>query len=93
MISDHISDDIPPQLNFKYGYPHSNVLLQYHLKLESCKPLKAATHPRKCDVINDITLFATVYTIRCRVTKSSALECYNICLSFFFKYCHFFSFV
>ena len=53
--------------NFEYGYPHSNALLQFRLKLESCKPHNAARHPRKCDVINDIKLFPTVYRrIYCR---------------------------
>ena len=28
--------------NFLYGYPHSNALLQSRLKLERCKPHKAA---------------------------------------------------
>ena len=27
-----------PNENFEYGYPHSNALLQIHLKLECCKP-------------------------------------------------------
>ena len=37
---------------FKYGYPHSNALLQFHLKLESCKQCKTSCHPMKCDVID-----------------------------------------
>ena len=53
--------------NFEYGYPHSNALLQFCLKLERCKPHKAARHPTKCDVINDVKLFPTVYRrIHCR---------------------------
>ena len=44
-----------------YGYPHSNALLQSRLKLERCKPHIAARHPTKCDVINDVKLFPTVY--------------------------------
>ena len=36
---------------FEYGYPHSNAPLQLLLKLERCKPLNAARHPTKCDVI------------------------------------------
>ena len=55
MISERISDDE----NFEYGYPHSNALLQFELKLERCKPLKAARRPTKCDVINDAKLFPT----------------------------------
>ena len=31
-----------PNENFEYGYPHSNALLQSHLKLERCEPHKAA---------------------------------------------------
>ena len=62
MISECISDDIPPQYEkFEYGYPHSNTLLQLKLKLECCKSHKAARHPAKCDVINDVKLFPTVY--------------------------------
>ena len=34
MISERISDNE----NFEYGYPHSNALLQFPLKLEYCKP-------------------------------------------------------
>ena len=43
------------------GYPHSNVLLQFELKLERCKPHKASHHPTKYDIINDVKLFPTVY--------------------------------
>ena len=53
--------------NFEYGYHHSNVLLQTRLKLERCKPHNAARHLMKCDVINDVKLFPTVYRrIYCR---------------------------
>ena len=45
--------------NFEYGYPHSNALLQFRLKLERCKLHKASRHPTKCDVINDVKLFPT----------------------------------
>ena len=47
--------------NSEYGYSHSNALLQFDLKLERCKPYKAARHPTKCDVINHVKLFLTVY--------------------------------
>ena len=50
-----------PNENFEYGYTHSNALLQFELKLEHCKPHKAARHPTKSDVINDVKLFSTVY--------------------------------
>ena len=60
MISDRISST---NENFEYGYLHSNALLQFCLKLESCKPQKAASHLRKCDVINEVKLFLTVYLL------------------------------
>ena len=50
-----------PKLNFEYGYPHSNAILQFRIKMERCKQHKAALHPKKCDVINDIKLYPTVY--------------------------------
>ena len=56
-----------PNENFEYGYPHSNALLQFDFKLERCKPHKAARHPTKDDVIDDVKLFPTVYRrIYCR---------------------------
>ena len=56
-----------PKENFEYGYPHSNGLLQFDLKLERCKPLKVTRHPTKGDVIDDVKLFLTVYRrINCR---------------------------
>ena len=56
-----------PKENFEYVYLHSNALLQFRLELERCKPHNAARHPRKCDVINDVNLFPTVYRrINCR---------------------------
>ena len=63
MISERISKNIPrsPNENFEYGYPHSNALLQFWLKLELCKPRNAARHPTKCEVNNDVKLFPTVY--------------------------------
>ena len=33
--------------NFEYGYPHSNAVLQFVLKLERCKPHSAALHQPK----------------------------------------------
>ena len=50
-----------PNENFEYGYPHSNALLQFRLELERLKPYKAARHPTRCDIINDVKLFPTVY--------------------------------
>ena len=82
MISERISDDIPPQMkNFEYGYPHSKALLQFELKLERSKPHKAARHPTKCDVINDFKLFPAVYrSIYCRkfLTLSNQMSRYKL---------------
>ena len=50
-----------PNENYEYGYPHSNALKQFPLKSEHCKPHNAARHPMKCDIINDVKLFPTVY--------------------------------
>ena len=52
-----------PNENFEYGYPHSNALLQFPLKLKCCKQHKAAHHPTKCDIINGVKLFPTGYTV------------------------------
>ena len=67
--------------NFEYGYPHSNALLYFELKLERCKMRKAALHPTKCDVINDVKLFPTVYRrINCRkfLTLSNQTSHYKL---------------
>ena len=62
MISENISTDIPPtNENFEYGYPHSNALLQFRLELERCKPHRATGHPTKCDIVNYIKQFSTIY--------------------------------
>ena len=56
MISERISIDIPPEINIFNMVililMHSAVLSQ----IERC-----ARHPTKCDVINDVKLFPTVY--------------------------------
>ena len=53
--------------NVEYGYPHSDALLQCCLELDRCKPQNAARHPTKCDVINEVKLFSTVYRrVYCR---------------------------
>ena len=36
-------------------------ILQFRLELERCKPHNAACHPTKCDAINDVKPFPTVY--------------------------------
>ena len=60
MISDHISDDIPPQMKIlNMVIPiHSNTLPQFPLKLKRCKPHKAPRLQKKCDVISDVKLFS-----------------------------------
>ena len=79
-----------PNEYFEYGYPHSNALLQFELKLERCKPHKAARYQTKCDVMNGVKLFPTVYRrIYCRKfltlsnqTSHCKLMCiriYNVC--------------
>ena len=48
VISKCISEDIPPQmkiLNYEFGYPHFNALLQFRFELEHCKARKAVHHP------------------------------------------------
>ena len=70
-----------PNENFEYGYPHSDALLQLELKLECCKSHKATGHPTKCDVINDVKLFLTVYhRICCRkfLTLSNQTSHYKL---------------
>ena len=47
--------------NFECGYPHSYAQVQLELKLERYKPHKAARHQTKCDAINDVKLFPTVF--------------------------------
>ena len=81
---------IPHQRKKMNMASHSNALLQSRLKLERCKLHKYARNPTKCDVINDVKLFPTVYRrINCRnfltypikrhVTKASALIEINVC--------------
>ena len=65
MISERISDDIPPKIKIlNMVIP---IQMHFFFKLELCTPLKTARHPTKCDVINDVKLFPTVYRrIYCR---------------------------
>ena len=35
MISEPISNDIPPQMKFEYGYLHSNALITFSLQKDS----------------------------------------------------------
>ena len=79
-----------PNENFEYGYPHSNALL----KKEHCKPDKATCRQTKCDVINDVKLFLTVYhRIYCRKfltlsNQTSRYICKCIRIACYWKYEH-----
>ena len=61
MISKIYPTYTSPNEKFEYGFPHSNALLLFCLELERCKPHKAVHHPKKCDVINYLKLFAAGY--------------------------------
>ena len=53
MISEHISDDLPPQkkiLNIVIPI----LILQFCLKFDCCKKHLAARHPTICDGINAV---------------------------------------
>ena len=68
--------------NVEYGFPNSNAHLQFHRKLEFCWPYNDAHHPMKCDIINDIKQFHTVYRILQdilseRMTESNQKSCYK----------------
>ena len=93
MISEHTSDDIPPQmkiLNMVIPIVMHFCSFISNLSVASrIKPHKGIHHQMKCDVINDIKLFPTVfrriyccnffscYPIKHCVTKASALECWQ----------------
>ena len=78
MISERISDDIPPQMKIlNMDIP----ILMPFCSLSSMEVLQAAPHPMKCDVINDVKLFLTVYhRIYCRkfLTLSNRRLCYKL---------------
>ena len=94
MISEHISDHIPPQIKI-LNMVIPIIMLLYSLvsnwSIASCiKPHIGVCHQMKCDVINDVKLFPTVYCIflrypiRRRITKASALELMHYSLSTIF---------
>ena len=64
MISERISDDIPPVMKIlNMVIP---ILMQF-CSFKRCKPHNAAHHLMKCDIINDVKLLPTVYlSIYCR---------------------------
>ena len=77
MISERISDDKPPQMKIL----NMVIPILMHLCMERCKPHKAARHPTKCDVINDVKLFPAVYRkIYCRkfLTLSNQTSRYKL---------------
>ena len=71
VISDLISDDMPPQMKIV----NMDIPIQPRLEFERCKPQKAARHPTKCDVFNDVKLFPTVY--RCHNFLSNQTSRYK----------------
>ena len=73
MISEHISDDIPPQMkNLIWLSPFE--CPSAVLKFERWKPQKAARHPTICDVINDVKQLPTVC---CRIYSHKYLSLSN----------------
>ena len=77
----YIKQYTSPNENFENGYPHSNAILQFKLKLERCKPHKATRHPFKCDIINDLKPFPTVYRrgyCPKLLTLSNQTSCYKL---------------
>ena len=83
MISDRISDDIPPQMFFSIsGDPYSNAFRPSRLKFERCMPRIAARHRTKRNVINDVKIFPTVYragyTVTNFLTLSTQISRYKI---------------
>ena len=57
MISERISDGIPPQMKIL----NMVILLQLFLKFKQCLPHKVACHSTICDVIKYVKLFLTVH--------------------------------
>ena len=67
MISERISDDISPQMKILNMVITILMHLRSFLSSERCKLHNVACHTTKCDVINDVKLFPTVYRrIYCR---------------------------
>ena len=66
MISDHISDDIPPQMKIlNMVIPILILFCSFVSNWRVASHKKAARHSRICDVINDVKLFPTVYRSIC----------------------------
>ena len=99
-IPSYIRQYTSPNENFEYGYLHSDALLYIRLKLECYKPHKASRHPTKCDVVNDVELFPTVYhrIYYCKFTTLShqilryKIKCIRIIVALIFLCVFFFFF-
>ena len=86
MISESISDNIPPQMkNLNMVIP---ILMPFYRLVSNWsvasrithKPDKEVCHPKKCDIINEVKLFLTVYRrIYCRkfLTLSNQASLYK----------------
>ena len=78
MISERISDDIPPQIKI-LNMVIPNLMLFYSLVsnlsvVSRIKPHKGVYHQIKRDVINDVKLFLTIY---CRIYCRKLLRLSN----------------
>ena len=62
MISERLSDDIPPQMKvLNMVSPILMLVCSFISNLSVVKPHNAARHRTKGDVINDVKLFTKVY--------------------------------
>ena len=86
MISDRISDNIPPQMKILNMVIPILTHLQSRLKLERCKPHKAASNPMKCNVINDVKLFRRVYCRKVLTLTKQTLHYISKCIRIFNYY-------
>ena len=73
MISDRTSDDILPQMEILNTVIPILMLFCSFVSNRSVacriKPHKGVRHQMKCDVINDVKLFLTVYPAQCIVYR------------------------
>ena len=88
VISDRISDDIPSQMKIlNMVIP---ILLHFCNFVSNWKPNNAAPYPTKCDAINDVKMFPTVYRRICShkfLTLSNQTSCYKSkCIRIHFAY-------
>ena len=88
MTSEHISDDIPPQI--KILNTVIPILISFYSLISNwsvanrIKPQKAPCQQTKCDVINEVKLFSTVYhRIYCRkflMLSNQTSRCKSNCI-------------